>query len=353
MRWIEPENYTRKKVDNAGEFLAKNRKRIGQDPEEIINVFNNWRSSHAYPMHILMKSVKSVAKCINKEAICFQRLKRVSSILGKLERYHAMKLSRMQDIAGCRVIMPDVKLTRMMSEEFISRKKRHKRIKSREMNYINNPKLDGYRCIHLIYEYITENSGKEMYNGKMVEIQIRSQLQHSWATAVETVDLFENQKMKFGEGLPKWKRFFALMSSAFAIMEDCPIVENTPIDKSILYSEIYSLSQELDVIDKLNFWNQSINFIDPKEGVYFILVLNRKEKNINVMSEKNPEKIKSFLEEYYSLERKYKNNENYDVVLVGGENIKSLKKAYPNYFADTQYFLSQLHEIVTNVKKQG
>ncbi len=300
MKWVKPENYTRKKTDKSGDLLSKGKLPTNMDLQELINIFNNWRSSHAYPMHIMMMTIKNTARSITDNAICFQRLKRVSSILYKLERY-TMKLSQMQDIAGCRVIMPNVKLTRKMREDFISRKKKHKRVKKREMNYINSPKSDGYRGIHLVYEYYSTNNGARAYNGKMVEIQIRSGLQHSWATAVETVDLFSRNKnrMKFGGGDERWRRFFKLISSAFAIEEGCPLVDGTPKNKEELYLEIVNLSKELKVAKKLNGWRYSLRHMKIKEGKYFILILNTKETTIQIQSEKNAEKISNFQKEYY------------------------------------------------------
>ncbi len=354
MKWIKPYEYARKRIDKSGDLLSKGRTPKNTNIQELINIFNNWRSSHAYPMHIIMMTIKNTAKDITDKAICFQRLKRVSSILYKLERY-TMKLSQMQDIAGCRVIMPDVELARKMSKDFISRKKKHKRVKKREINYINSPKSDGYRGIHLVYEYYSTNNGARAYNGKMIEIQIRSRLQHSWATAVETVDLFSRNKnrMKFGGGDERWRRFFKLMSSAFAIEEDCPLVNGTPQNKEELYLEIVNLSKELKVAGKLNGWRYSLDYLKPKEGKYFILILDTKRKQIKIKSEKDDEKISKFLREYYSLERKYKEDENYDVVLVGSASVKSLRKGYPNYFADTEEFLNQLNKIEKNFNSRA
>ena len=42
----------------------------------------------------------------------------------------------------------------------------------------------GYRGVHLIYRYNSDR--KTEYNTLLIEMQLRSQLQHAWATAVET-----------------------------------------------------------------------------------------------------------------------------------------------------------------------
>ncbi|WP_457767666.1 RelA/SpoT domain-containing protein [Cyanobium sp. ULC082] len=61
-------------------------------------------------------------------------------------------------------------------------------------NYQAEPKPSGYRGIHLIYRYRSNKS--ETYNGLLLEVQIRSPLQHAWATAVETVGTFLKQSLK-------------------------------------------------------------------------------------------------------------------------------------------------------------
>ncbi|MBU6438396.1 MAG: hypothetical protein KGQ77_12790, partial [Betaproteobacteria bacterium] len=61
------------------------------------------------------------------------------------------------------------------------------------------------------------------FNNQKIEVQLRTRLQHAWATAVEIVDAFTGQALKSGlklnSGDPKWRRFFALMSSVIAIRE--------------------------------------------------------------------------------------------------------------------------------------
>ena len=215
MDWIKPGDYTRKNVDRAGEIVTGKRSVKEDSPEEIsaFNTFNNWRASHAYPMHIIKKNLNKISKDVTSDAICVQRLKRTRSIIIKLVRFPKMKLSRIQDIGGCRVVMPNVELARKVAEEYISKNKRHKRIKSREENYINNPKSDGYRSIHLVFGYSSINKVGKIFNGRLVEIQIRSKLQHIWATALETVDLFTYQTMKSGGGIHSWKYFFKLVSN--------------------------------------------------------------------------------------------------------------------------------------------
>src|SRR3989344_6664447 len=105
MTWTKPADYSRKKVDLAGDILIKKREKVSVlKQKEALDIFHNWRASHAYPMHIIMLTLKNISKNIDKTAVCVQRLKRVRSIIYKLQRYSS-KLSQIQDIGGCRVVM--------------------------------------------------------------------------------------------------------------------------------------------------------------------------------------------------------------------------------------------------------
>lgn len=42
----------------------------------------------------------------------------------------------------------------------------------------------------MVYEFKSKSSSYSQYNGMLIEIQLRTRLQHYWATAVETVGIF-------------------------------------------------------------------------------------------------------------------------------------------------------------------
>ncbi len=346
VEWIKPDDYTSKAVDKAGNIVIGKKEVIPLREKEAFDTFHNWRATHAYPMHIIMLTLKNTARKVSEEAISVQRLKRTKSLIRKLERFKGMKLSRIQDIGGCRIVMPNVKLTRRLGEEYIGTNKRHKRVKSRDGNYINKPKRDGYRGIHLVYAYHSNNKVGKIFNGRLIEIQLRSQLQHVWATALETVDLFTLQTIKFGGGDLKWRQFFKLVSSAFAMMEECPLVDGTTTNKKELYSQIRELSKELDVLERMNAWTYTIDNIKIKKDSLILLKLDINKGTIHVSQYKNnPSGRRKSTEDYSKEEGKHHDDPKYDVVLVGAENISDLKNGYRNYFADTQEFLKYLREI--------
>ena len=88
------------------------------------------------------------------------------------------------------------------------------------------------------------------FNGRRIEVQIRTQLQHSWATAVEAIGMVRGEDLKGGEGNMEWLRLFELMSSEFAEIESCPLVPGTP-DQPARRDEISCLNQKLKAVKTL------------------------------------------------------------------------------------------------------
>lgn len=52
-------------------------------------------------------------------------------------------------------------------------------------DYIRSPKKDDYRSLHQCFKYF--NDARLELNGLVIEVQIRTQMQHYWAAAVETL----------------------------------------------------------------------------------------------------------------------------------------------------------------------
>ncbi len=345
MTWTKP-LYGKTKVDKAGHVLT-NESSTEEEKEEALTILNNWRSSHGYPMNTFQARLRQMSKKVDNDSLVVQRLKRVPSIVKKLNRYQTktMSLSQMQDIAGCRSVLSDVNKVRELTEVYRkSRGLKHKRI--REKDYIKNPKKDGYRSVHLIYKYKSDKINT--YDGLLIEIQIRSKIQHAWATAIEIVDLFTKQAIKSNEGEEEWKEFFKLVSSAFAKMEKQKEVKDTPTNNNELYTAIREKVEKLKIFSKMNNWSKALKVIEPKlkEWKFFLLELDvSDETNPELSIRGYPEEGETIATEHYleaeKIQRINKNKDR-DVVLIGAKSIEELKKAYLNYFANSRDFLAYL-----------
>lgn len=141
----------------------------------------------SFTYNIIYTHLRRFAKN-NKDIIVSERLKRLDSILGKLKREPTMSLWTMQDLGGCRFVVPNVGDVYTYVEKYEKSRKRH--ILKNQYDYIKNPKKSGYRSVHMVYQYKSDRI--ETYNRNMlIEIQFRTHLQHIWATAVETMGLFD------------------------------------------------------------------------------------------------------------------------------------------------------------------
>ena len=207
MAWSEPQ-YERKDVDAAGRELGK--LIFPVDTVSGINalgVINNWRSSHSYPLNTFQITLRRKGRKIERGVIVAQRIKRLESIHAKLARQPSMRMSQMQDIAGCRAVFRNMRSVRRLVAHYKGSKFDH--IFKSEKDYITHPKTDGYRCHHLVYEYRGTEVTKA-YTGTRIEIQVRTQLQHAWATAVEAVGIFYKASTEIESrqsGLAKVLRF--------------------------------------------------------------------------------------------------------------------------------------------------
>lgn len=339
-RWKMPE-YKQRQINDAGD-IVRNININAPEQQEALQIIDNWRAAHAYPLHVFYMNLRRMAlNHKDKDIIVVERLKRIKSILAKLQREKKMLLVRMQDLGGCRMILPTLQDVYDYSSTFQNSRIRH--ILKKTNDYIQNPKESGYRSLHLIYKFQTDTPEKEIFNqyNMLIEIQFRTHLQHIWATAVEAIGIFTNQALKSGQGDESIKRFFVLVSSIFAIKEKCPIIPNTRGNKAALIEEIKKINQTHHILDQLRALKTIINVeednISDKHG-YYILQLNYESHMLKKLFFK-PSEIELASRLYDHLEQQ-KANSLIDTVLIRASSLGTVKKAYPNYFLDITEFVN-------------
>lgn len=88
--------------------IVRARKR-GASYEAAVEVLNNWREAHGAILDYYYDRCVDLSNRIDqKHIIVTQRLKRLPTIIGKLNRFKNMRLSSMQDIAGARIIVSNM-----------------------------------------------------------------------------------------------------------------------------------------------------------------------------------------------------------------------------------------------------
>jgi ppGpp synthetase/RelA/SpoT-type nucleotidyltranferase len=349
---------TKGQINKAGHVLStlgeSSSYQLGEF-ERALDLANRWRACHAYPINTFQATLRKKMQCFPKESIVAQRLKRMTTIIDKLKRYPQMNLTDMQDIGGIRAILPTVTDVYTLVDNYKNNSKlRHKLVN--EKDYIGKPRQnDGYRCYHLIYKYY--NIKNQKYDGLKLELQIRSKLQHVWATAVETMSTFLGQALKSRQGDQEWLDFFAIISSAFSFLEKTPqIPKYNNLNKQQTFQKVMELEAALGALDKMKAFSVAVNeIVKRKKGegnkyFYHLIVLNSLEKKVQVRAyDRNS--FKEAMKDYSSVENEAsKPNNKIEPVLVAAGPIDSLRRAYPNFFLDISDFVKYVSSIIAQAK---
>jgi len=351
MSFPEPK-YSRTQVQRAGELLTSESALAQRDLSKRFDawqVLSNWRACHGYPINTFQATLRTKLKKIDKDALVAQRLKRTPSILNKLRRFPGMSLSRMQDIGGLRAVVSTLPQLRKLHANYKNTVFTHALVG--EFDYVAKPKTSGYRSIHLVYKYKLRQSSP--YEGLQIELQLRTKLQHAWATAVETVGTFLEHSLKSSEGPDEWLDFFALVASGFAHAERCPLVPGYEhLTLAETNQRIANEADRLAVRDMLTRYSSAVRAIPAgtARGAYYLieLELTGQAKNVNI-TPFSRDKLEEANSRYTEAEREASSGKPMQVVLVSAGSIDSLKRAYPNYFLDTHEFLLQLEKITRTI----
>ncbi len=335
-RWKTVE-YSRSQIIRASKIIKKV-DATEQEKENAIKIMDNWRAAHAFPLHVIYMHLRRMAK-INNKIIVAERLKRVNSILSKLNREPTMSLWTMQDLGGCRFIVPKIDDIYKFADQYEHSRKRH--LMKKENDYVKSPKRSGYRSLHRVYEYHSDKN--KTYNKNMlIELQFRTKLQHIWATAVETMGLFTKEAIKSGQGSVDVKRFFALVSSLFAIREGQPIVPGTPESVDELVNEIKAINAMHNYLDFLSGIKVAVDQQNKRRGnaTYFILKLDYNQHALFIQSFQASEF--DIANDMYNSIETAREETKIDAVLVRVSSFNVLRKAYPNYFSDISQFVTMV-----------
>lgn len=134
-----------------------------------------------------------------------QRLKRVPTIIDKLQREPTLQLANMQDIGGVRAVLDSVDEVRRVQKRLAKN-----RPPLRESDYITCPRTSGYRGVHVIVSY----------DDRAIEVQLRTRTMHEWAISVERLSGRLGEDFKSGYGEPSVLKLLEVISEAMALEEN-------------------------------------------------------------------------------------------------------------------------------------
>ena len=339
-------------ISKAGEVF-RNPKATELERNNAFNIMNQWRILHEVPLNTFQATLRRRIKQNGlKDAIVAQRLKKASTIIDKLSREPKMSLDRMHDIGGLRVILKSIEEVEKIKNIYLSGNDffKHQLIKEPDTyNYINEPnKKSGYRGIHLIYKSKYDRDGWEQYSDLRIELQLRTEIQHIWATTIETASIFQKQDFKSSKGDERWLEFFKLVSSAFAIEEETTIFHgHQNLTEQQIKDKIKALSIELKVVGTLNAYKVTTKAIidenkSDKATRYCLVILNIDEKSLSATY--YPKNLLESAVRLLAEKEREAENQNKSILplLVSVNDVKKLPRAYPNYYLDTSNFIGRL-----------
>ena len=168
---------TKAQIDRLGERLRTQGVSDGD-----LRLLDQYRRSFA---DAYAQVVKTVRQCLGQEPTG-RPAKSTTSIVDKLRR-ESIRLSQVQDIAGCRLVVSDV-LAQQKAIERLSQAFGKATVVDRREHPSH-----GYRAVHVI----------AFVEGQPVEIQVRTTLQHLWAEFSEKLSDVLDPGIKYGGGADK------------------------------------------------------------------------------------------------------------------------------------------------------
>jgi hypothetical protein len=245
---------SKNQVRKAGKRISES-VYINSAPRNDVDTVDEWRKAH-------LKPLTSISMWLRKPSIDAtglapaQRLKRRSTVLDKLIQGRSSDASTMHDLGGCRLIFKDLQSLQDF-REYLETKTRagHKLQHERnKYDYIATPKATGYRGVHYVYGYEPFSESNADLRGLKIEVQLRTDTQHAWATSVEIADLVLGARTKFEDGSGQYGQFFKVASELLARrhegMTGC-MPDITDANLKAMFHEEEARHNLLDRLDKL------------------------------------------------------------------------------------------------------
>ncbi len=209
-------NLSKTQIDRLGDRLKG-----GPHTEDDLRLLDDYRRSFS-------EAYETVVQGMSQQGLLptGRPAKSTGSIVEKLRR-ESIRLSQMQDIAGCRVVVTGVveqerviaSLTAVFHEASV-------------MDRREKPSY-GYRAVHIIANIF----------GKPVEIQVRTALQHGWAEVSEKASDVVDATIKYGGGPEFLRSRLSGSSEAVADYEKLERVQEE-LEKAVAELQKHHVSEQ-------------------------------------------------------------------------------------------------------------
>lgn len=320
---------SKSRVNRAGENVRARR----PTPEDL-HVIEEWRAAHRAVLNTFQAILRFRTRYTGITVA--QRHKRKRTIIDKLDRFPGMQLSRMDDIAGCRLIFQNTAELIAFREKFHKARFNHKRRNEVDKyDYIKHPKRTGYRGIHDVYEYNVNSEVGKRLAGLYLEIQYRTLVQHAWATAVEVIGFITESQPKFQKGDNRYEHAMALASEILARAFEDGRGPHPDMEDREVVAQFLALDEELGLLKTLRGLNAADKAVTEQRNAILIFS-GTAELEVRTYRD-SPDALRAL----FALERQFPDR---DVVLVRADTSDEVRLAFKNYFSDARDFIRLVEE---------
>ena len=180
-------------IDHLGDRLRK-----GPLVEADLKVLDDYRRSFGLAYESVVRAIREHTQLEPTG----RPAKSTGALIEKLHR-ETIRLTQVQDIAGCRIIVPDI-----LEQDRVVASLRTV-FPDADLDDRREDPSYGYRAVHIVVQF----------SGSLVEIQVRSSVQHIWAELSEKLSDVVDSAIKYGGGPPDIQDLLANASSMIASFE--------------------------------------------------------------------------------------------------------------------------------------
>ena len=320
-------------------------------------IVDNYRRSHTEAMSKVHQKLREACRSQSgRSFVTSQRLKRMPTILDKIKTAVPKELASMQDVGGCRAILPDISAMKRVYEDLKKRSTEAFSSLPRDRDYVGCPKVVGYRSMHMVVTCEShDESGTPIV--RPIEIQCRTKHMHQWATAVEAYDLINGLKDRTKRALtPETPAamFFTWASAALCKIEGTPPPANTSdIDAEIIHHLQAESSRK--ILNMLEFASDSAVVIAKAKEIVgengSVLVWLRRQDDGRLVREEERFREDEADKAHARLVAEESNGKNEAAVHIHVQDIEQAKDALLGYYMNTTEFRQTLRDFCTKSRR--